>query len=383
MAQLPEPSLNALRDRILAAVADGATLRIRGGGSKDSLCPATPAAAPLDTRGHSGILSHEPGELVLTARAGTPLAEVEAALAQHGQALAFEPPRLGSSLAGTLGGAVASGLSGPARASAGALRDFVLGVQALNGKGEALTFGGQVMKNVAGYDISRLLAGSWGNLAVLTEISLKVLPLAPAEATLAFALPQQQALDLLHTWGAQPLPLDASRWQQLEHGPCLHLRLRGARAAVDAAVRMMTGQHGATLVQADAARDGWTACRDQLLDFFARPPQPDWGLWRLSVPQVTPAFAHAWPTLVEWHGGQRWLWAPCDARQATALHALADSAGGHAMLWQLPASHAGSGDIATASLPRQAPLPATLQRIHQGLKQAFDPHGVFADGQAF
>ena len=377
MVQLSESSLNTLRDRILAAVAAGSTLRIRGGGSKDGLSPATPAAAPLDTGAHRGILSHEPGELVLTARAGTPLAEVEAALAEHGQALAFEPPRLGSARAGTLGGAIASGLSGPARANAGAARDFVLGVQALNGKGELLTFGGQVMKNVAGYDLSRLLAGSWGHLAVLTEISLKVLPLAPAEATLAFVLPQQQALELLHSWGAQPLPLNASRWQQHDDGPRLHLRLCGARAAVDAAVRMMTGQHGAILLQTEAASREWTAFRDQQLDFFTRPPEPDWCLWRLSVPQGTPAFTQPWPTLVEWHGGQRWLWAPCTSEQAATLHALAAAAGGHAMLWQLP------GDGSGAQLPRQAPLPVVQQRIHQGLKQAFDPHGIFAGGQAF
>ena len=379
MAHLPDPSLNALRDSILAAVADGSRLRIRGGGSKNGLCTATADAAVLDTRACCGILSHEPGELVLTARAGTPLAEVEAALAEHGQALAFEPPRLGAEgrTSGTLGGAVASGLNGPARASAGALRDFVLGVQALNGKGEALTFGGQVMKNVAGYDISRLLAGSWGNLAVLTEISLKVLPVAPAEATLQFALPQQAALDLLHSWGAQPLPLHASRWQQHAEGPLLHLRLRGARAAVDAAVQMMTSNHAATLPDQAEAVAGWTACRDQRLAFFTRTPASGHGLWRLSVPQVTPAFDLPWSTLVEWHGGQRWLWAPCDAATAASMHALAASVGGHAMLWQLPAQEAAQ------DCTRHAPLPDVLQRIHHQLKQAFDPHGVFAGGQPF
>ena len=122
---------------------------------------------------------------------------------------------------------------------------------------------------------------------------------------------------------------------------------------------------------------GWTACRDQRLDFFTRTPASGHGLWRLSVPQVTPAFDLPWPTLVEWHGGQRWLWAPCDAATAASMHALAASVGGHAMLWQLPAQEAAQ------DCTRHAPLPDVLQRIHHQLKQAFDPHGVFAGGQPF
>lgn len=373
------PSLAILRDRILAAIADGSHLRIGGGDSKAALLDADPQVPTLDTRVHNGIFSHEPSELVLTARAGTPLAEVEAALAEHGQALAFEPPRLkhAAGTGATLGGVVASGLSGPARPNAGALRDFVLGVQALNGKGEHLTFGGQVMKNVAGYDISRLLAGSWGDLAVITEASLKALPVAPAEATLVFSLPQQAALDALHHWGGQPLPLNASRWQDQADGPQLHLRLRGAQAAVDAACRLLCREHGATLVDPVPAAADWQACRDQQLAFFTQAPAPDCGLWRLSVPQVTPALQLPWPTLVEWHGGQRWAWAPCDADHARLLQQAAASAGGHARLWLRPASGI------HADTARQPPLAPTLQHLHHRVKQAFDPHGIWAGGQVF
>ena len=202
--------LHEFSRRIRDAAAQGQPLRLRGGGSKDFLGQSF-AGEVLDTRAYSGILSHEPSELVITVRAGTPLAELELALSERGQCLAFEPPYFG--VGATVGGMVAAGLAGPARASVGSVRDFVLGARLINGQGEDLSFGGQVMKNVAGYDVSRLLAGSLGTLGLITEVSLKVLPVAPAEATLACAgLTQAQALDLLHRWGAQPLPLNASAW---------------------------------------------------------------------------------------------------------------------------------------------------------------------------
>ena len=236
---------------------------------------------------------------------------------------------------------VASGLSGPARASSGAVRDYLLGVVLLNGKGESLTFGGQVMKNVAGYDVSRLMAGTLGTLGVLLEVSLKVLPIAPAEATLACRLPQQQALDLLNRWGGQPLPLNASCWvhdDSAASGAGLIVRAparrrgrcRGRLPAHDG--RCAGRRRPATRMDNVQAGADWNACREQTLPFFARPPALDACLWRLSVPQTTSALDLPFPPLIEWHGGLRWLWAPASA--AAQLRQLAAQAGGHATLFR-------------------------------------------------
>ena len=356
-----------LIDRVRDAVAARARLRIVGGGSK-SFVHAGVEGEALDTRVHSGILSHEPSELVVTVRAGTPLAELEAALAEHGQCLPFEPPRLGPG--GTVGGAVAAGLAGPARAAVGGARDYVLGARLLNGRAELLTFGGQVMKNVAGYDVSRALAGSWGALGLITELSLKVLPVAPAEATLCFALDQAQALDHLHRWGGQPLPINASRWQDGR----LWLRLRGALAAVEAACPRLMAEAGGERLDPAAAAADWTACRDHQLAFLRQAPSPGHGLWRVSLPQTADALLAAWPQLIEWQGAQRWLWAPLAA--AGEIRAAARAAGGHAQLLRAPA--AGEGGVARADAP--APAMAALMRR---LREAFDPHGVFAAPEFF
>ena len=206
--------LTSIIARVQRATASSTPLRLRGGGSKDFYGQALNGDI-LDMSAYAGVISYEPSELVVTVRAGTRLAELETLLAAHGQCLPFEPPHFQLNAArseATVGGMVAAGLSGPARASAGGVRDFVLGAKLINGRAELLTFGGQVMKNVAGYDVSRLLVGAMGTLGVITEVSLKVLPVAPAEATLVFELPQRQALDQLHRWGAQPLPLNASCW---------------------------------------------------------------------------------------------------------------------------------------------------------------------------
>lgn len=365
-----QSALLSLIDRIRAAGADGTPLRISGGGSKHALADAYGAsgAAPLDTRAHAGITSYEPSELVITARAGTPLAELEAALAEQRQCLPFEPPHYAPGA--TVGGMVAAGLSGPARASAGAVRDFMLGASMVNGKGEALVFGGQVMKNVAGYDVSRLVAGSWGTLGVLTDISLKVLPIAPAEATLQFTCNQAEALDRLNAWGSQPLPLNASCWAQEASGDSgtLYVRLRGAVAAVEAACRSMGGERK---VNAEVAAD-WQACREQRLPWFSdRAPQH--ALWRLSVPQAAPVLtlpAGIAPPLIEWHGGLRWVQAGHE--HGSALQRMATDAGGSASLF-IASSEGGTsaGSLFDAMSP-------ALQAIHTRLREAFDPAGVFA-----
>jgi glycolate oxidase FAD binding subunit len=289
---------------------------------------------------------------------------------------------------------VASGLSGPARASVGALRDFILGVKIINGRGEALTFGGQVMKNVAGYDVSRLMAGSLGTLGVLLEVSLKVLPVAPAEATLWLAgVSQQQALDLLNRWGGQALPLNASCWvhDSTEQPPrdALFVRLRGAVAAVEAACPRLTADAvalGAQVQRMDVPQAGadWTACREQTLPFFKAPPSAlqalhtDLCLWRLSVPQTTPALALpavVSSPLIEWHGGLRWVWAPGSA--AALLRNAAQKAGGHATLFRASASR-GDADKAGGVF---TPLSPVQQGIQRALQKQFDPAGIFATGR--
>ena len=356
------------------AAAHQTALRIRGGGSKDFLAQSLPGEV-LDTREYSGITSYEPSELVVTVRAGTPLVELEAALAEQGQCLAFEPPHfsLARDATSTVGGMVAAGLSGPARASVGGVRDFVLGLNLINGRGELLTFGGQVMKNVAGYDVSRLMVGAWGTLGVLTEVSLKVLPLAVAEATLVFELDQARALTQLHRWGGQPLPLNASCWvrdSNTDDGAreLLFVRLRGAVAAVESACQKMLAQVSGRQMDNALAAPDWQACRDLRLPFFARPLAPDLGLWRLSVAQTAPVLELPWAQLVEWHGAQRWLWAPLSAMEA--LREAAAKAGGHATLIIAP------GD-ASEPLERAAPLPEALARIQRRLKAEFDPAGIF------
>ena len=262
---------------------------------------------------------------------------------------------------------VAAGLSGPARASVGAVRDYVLGVTLVNGKGELLTFGGQVIKNVAGYDVSRLMAGSLGTLGLITEVSLKVLPVAPAEATLKFQMAQQQALERLNAWGGQPLPLNASCWVEDAGVGTLYLRLRGAAAAVEAACKSLGGERQDN---AAVAAD-WIACRDQRLPWFQERGERD--LWRLSVAQTAPVLDLPEAPLVEWHGGERWVRAlPQDGPR---LREAAARGGGHATLFALGAGRDG------ADVSRFTPLAPALARIHRELKREFDPAGIFNRGR--
>ena len=353
--------ISSIAAQVRAAAAAGASLRIRGGGSKDFYGESLQGDT-LDTTALNGIVSYEPSELVVTALAGTPLAELEALLLAQGQCLPFEPPHFGS--VATVGGMVAAGLSGPARANVGAVRDYVLGVKLINGKGEHLTFGGQVMKNVAGYDVSRLMAGSMGTLGLLTEVSLKVLPLAPLEATLTFDMTQAEALTQLNIWGGQPLPLNASCWLEEGGTGTLYLRLRGAVAAVEAACAKLGGHR---LSNGPAAAD-WQGCRDQQLPWFKERSDTQ-DLWRLSVPQTSPPLD--WPDspLIEWHGGQRWVRA--DAEQGQRLRELTAAVGGHATLFVAARAYQ------QGSIARFDTLKPPLDRIHRELKREFDPSGVF------
>jgi len=346
---------------VQAAAAAGEPLAIRGGGTKAFYGNPVGAARVLDCSVHQGVVAYEPSELVITVRAGTPLAAVEALLAAHGQQLPFEPPHFGP--AATIGGAVASGLSGPRRPYAASVRDAVLGVRLLNGHGQALGFGGRVMKNVAGYDLSRLMAGSLGVLAVLLEVSLKVTPVPPGRLTLVREADAVGALTLLQGWGRCSLPITGTAWLD----GLLYVRLTGSESGL-AEVRQGIG--GRPLPDADQF---WTELREQRLAFFAG----EVPLWRLSVLPATPIMAvlpsPQTPQLIEWGGALRWLRTDAPAADLRARAA----AGGHATLFRVNAGSAPADGVFT-------PLPAVpMRRLHQRLKAAFDPAGLFNPGRLY
>jgi glycolate oxidase FAD binding subunit len=361
MSAMP-PVVAQLIDRLRAARAHRVPLQIVGGGTKTFFGEA-PRGEPLPLHELTGITSYEPSELVVSVRAGTALAELECALAAKGQCLPFEPPRFAAG--GTVGGMVATGLAGPARAAAGALRDYVLGLTLLDGRGELLTFGGQVMKNVAGYDVSRLIAGSWGVLGVICEVSLKVLG-APAQTlTLEYERDEPHALEELARWRAQPVPLQASAWCEGR----LRVRLAGSRAAVrEARTRL-----GGTAMDQEPAFAFWESVRDQRHEFFALSAvelEHGTALWRLSVPPTAKPFALAGRQFIEWGGAQRW-WRT--AAPAAEVRATAAGAAGHATL--VRALDKGAGAF--------APLSGELLRIHHALKTAFDPERILNPGRLY
>jgi glycolate oxidase FAD binding subunit len=346
---------HAIVERVRRAAADGTPLRLRGGGTKDFYGQVVDGEA-LDLRGHTGVVDYDPAELYLTARCGTSLAALEAMLAERGQMLAFEPPRFGD--AATFGGAIASGLSGPRRASAGALRDFVLGTRVVDGQARDLVFGGQVMKNVAGYDVSRLMAGALGTLGVILEATVKVVPRPPAELTLRLEMPEAKALEQLNRWGGKPLPVSASCWKDGE----LRLRLSGANAAVQEA----RARIGGDAVPAEEAARFWEGIREQRDDFFARGDT----LWRVSVPTTAAPLGLPGAQLIEWGGGLRWWVTHADAR---AVRERTVAAGGHATLFR-------GGDKAVGVFQ---PLAAPLMRIHERLKAELDPRRILNRGRMY
>ena len=347
----------SLCERISGAAASGEKVRVRGGGTKDFYGGAL-HGEPLDIGAYSGIVAYEPKELVLTVRAGTPLTEVESALAAERQMLPFEPPHFAASpsSAATIGGTVAAGLSGPRRAYAGAVRDFVLGARIVNGRGEDLSFGGRVIKNVAGYDVSRLMAGALGTLGVLTELSFKVLPKPAVETTLVFDLDEASAIAQANRWAAQPLPISATAWE----AGTLRVRLSGAESAVRAAKERMGGD--------DAGADAsyWSDLREHRLPFFAA-GKP---LWRVSVAQTAEPFDVGSPQLVEWGGGLRWI---CGDVDALVVRTAAERAGGHATLFR-------GGDKSVGVFH---PLKPAILKIHRHLKTAFDPAGILNAGRLY
>lgn len=346
---------DAIVERVRRAGAAGTPLRLLGGGTKDFYGQVVDGEV-LDLGGHAGVVDYDPAELYLTARCGTPLAALESMLAERGQMLAFEPPRFGERA--TFGGAVAAGLSGPRRASAGALRDFVLGTRVVDGRGRDLSFGGQVMKNVAGYDVSRLMAGALGTLGVILEATVKVVPLPPAEVSLRLEMPEDKALEQFNRWGGKPLPISASCWKEGE----LRLRLSGASAAVKEA----RARIGGDVIDLDEATHFWTGIREQRDAFFARGDT----LWRVSVPTTAPALGLPGEQLIEWGGGLRWWLTHADAH---LVRERATAAGGHATLFR-------GGDKSVGVFQ---PLAAPIMRIHERLKAELDPNRILNRGRMY
>ena len=344
-----------LAARVSEACQSGTAIAIRGSGSKDFYGRSVSVGETLAIDGHSGIVNYEPTELVLTARAGTPLAELDEALAGEGQQMPFDPPRFGGG--GTLGGAIATGLSGPGRPWTGSARDMVLGLRLINGRGEHMRFGGEVMKNVAGYDVSRLMAGALGTLGVLTEVSLKVLPRPEAELGLRLEIPALDGFSQVDAWFRQGQPITGAA----HDGRHLHLRLSGARSTLQAAGQTIGGEH------VPEVGAWWAALRDQELPFFDGTAGP---LWRISVPPLTDGSGFEGPLLQDWNGQQLWLHG---ARDAAAVRQRASSLGGHAVCFR-------GGDREGEVFH---PLAAPLQAFHHRLKQAFDPGGILNPGRLF
>ncbi len=339
--------------RVDQATRQKTPLQIIGGGSKQ-FYGGPLEGEPIHMSPWSGILEYEPTELVITAKAGTPLTTIEAALAEQRQLLAFDPPRL--SAQSTIGGVIASGLAGPRRGTHGGVKDFVLGATLLDGRAQVLHFGGTVMKNVAGYDVSRLLAGSMGTLGILLDVSIKVLPIPVEQATVQFEFDQAQAIHSINHWLSTPLPISGSCW----YNGVLTVRLSGARAAVSEASKKLGGQ----IMQHDQALAFWNALRDQQHAYFSTPGD----LWRLSVKPTHSPLALEGETLIEWAGGQRWL-KPAAGLSSSQIRAEAQRAGGHATLYF-------THDVSQRSQAFTA-LPPALALIQQRLKAEFDPAGIF------
>lgn len=339
-------TLEALQQHIKTAAERHEPLRIIGSGSKDFYAESL-AGTPFDVSDYAGIIKYEPEELVVTARCGTALAELEAALAERRQMLAFEAPHFGTGT--TLGGAVAAGFSGPGRAHYGALRDFVLGTRVIDGLGNVLKFGGQVMKNVAGFDVSRLMTGSFGTLGMIAEVSLKVMPLPPFRATVQLETSEQDFITMANRWAGKPLPITATYF----HSGVARVRLAGPESSVKAAQNVIGGE----TVSEDAAF--WAALRDHLLEFF----QHDVPLWRVSVP-ATSASLLLGDSIIEWGGALRWI---KSAETVAMIRGVVNKIGGSATLFRNGATER----------PRLAPIAPAVLRLHERLKQSFDPHGIF------
>jgi len=344
-----------LKNQIASAAEEKCPVAIVGGNSKAFLGQKVDLDNVIHTQGHTGISSYEPGELTLTARSGTLLKDIETVLTEHNQMLAFEPPHFGSNA--TLGGTIACNLSGPRRPYAGAARDFVLGTRIINGKGEILRFGGEVIKNVAGYDVSRLMTGAMGTLGLLLDVSLKVLPLPEHETTSSFEMTPGQAISTMNAWAGKSLPVSATCYYDQR----LYVRLSGTKSSTLKASEKMGGE------TVPKAGKFWLSVREQKLSFFEN-SEP---LWRLSLPGLTqPLEIINRPILMEWSGAQRWF---SSSQAPTVIREMLEDVGGHATKFR---NHEGVGDVFH-------PLSRGIKVLHRNLKTAFDPMNILNPGRQY
>ncbi len=354
-----------LIDQVSAAVSQQTPIVIQGNGTKNFMGRAFDRDAKIiSTAEHTGILNYEFVELVMTARAGTSLAEIDAALAEHNQMLACDPARFNGNA--TIGGSLATNQSGPGRPWSGSLRDHVLGVNLINGKGEHLQFGGQVMKNVAGYDVSRLQAGAMGTLGMMTEISFKVLPKPASTMTLACPLSMQEAIQSMNKLSGTAKPLSGACW---DNGT-MYLRLSGAKSAVEGtADKWLSQLANASLLSESEAETFWHVLREQQNEFFTDRDE-DIPLWRFSLSPTAPVYRQVEPWLIDWAGSQRWL-------KGNFVHAelqgWAAANGGEVILYR-----GGNRDDEVFYKPN-----SVLKTVHKNLKQSFDPHNIFNSGRLY
>ncbi|MDO4904401.1 MAG: glycolate oxidase subunit GlcE [Lautropia sp.] len=358
--------LARMRNQLGRSYRAGRPIRLRGGDTHRFYGNPWPERCDdgvmLDCRLYRGVVHYDPSELVVTVRCGTPLAELEAVLAREGQCLPFEPPHFAPG--GTVGGMVATGLSGPRRLSMGAVRDFVLGTVLVSPGGEVMRFGGEVMKNVAGYDVSRLLVGSMGVLGMIAEVSLKVLPQPKADQTLVLDMTEVEAIRRCNQWGGLPLPLAATLW----HEGRLWVRLCGAEQAVESAVRQLGGE----LLPVDEAAALWLSIRNQRHAHFWQPGP----LWRLSVPATVEVLGLPGSVLTEWGGALRWYVPPVERMpSADVVREAVERVGGTATLFRADEAH--------AAVARFHPLAPANRQIQQRLKQVFDPAGLINPGRLY
>lgn len=344
-----------LQQQVSAALANNQPVNIRAGGSK-SFLGLNSSSDVLDVAGHSGIVSYEPSELVITARSGTPLAQIKQVLAEQNQALPFEPPAYGPGA--TLGGTMACSLSGPARPYTGAARDYALGCRIINGRSEVLRFGGEVMKNVAGYDVTRLMTGAMGTLGVILDFSLKVLPQTETELTLAHRTDIASALTLMQALAGRSQPVTASAY----HDGVMYTRLAGTGNAVAATAKTLAG---------DTHNDSgfWSDLREHQLDFF----NSSLPLWRISVPPLTEPLNLSGNCLYDWAGTQRWLFSE---ESASNIRQQTERAGGHAQLYR-------ADETLKAEVGVFHPPSSAVMDLHRNLKKEFDPAGILNPGRLY
>ena len=345
-----------LQHEVLDAIDKYEVLRIHGGDSKNFYGNQIASTKTLDISAHNGIIDYEPTELVITVRAGTKLKELEALLTEYAQQLPFEPPMHNEN--STIGGVVAAGLSGPRRPFSGAVRDHILGMTLINGQGKIVTFGGQVMKNVAGYDVSRLMVGSLGSLGVILSVSIKLIPAPASEVTFAIETTQQKAINLFNQWRPTPLPISATCFYE----DCLYVRLSGGHQSVATFSKQIQGEQLAN------SESFWSSIRNQSHTFFQHQNKP---LWRLSFPPATPALQNLEKnTLIEWGGAQYWLFSNAPSN---IIRGVAEKNKGHATLYK--------GE--QPGVNKFHPLPAELMKLQKRLKNTLDPHNIFVSGRLY